>query len=195
MSAIWNNKIICGRFDKTVINFSPIELAAWLQRVGDWDSIIRPDLINIVHYYQSLGVEEFAIFGMCWGGSVATLSSIELYSYFNASALVHPSLVTNDQAYDVRTPMYLMPSQDEPDMVSLSLVNWSIIYKKLTSGQLPFYQVLRINFGDNAGHRRFDDMFHGFAAARGNFSDPINQMHVNEVITTLGVFFERNLYG
>jgi len=72
--------------------------------------------------------------------------------------------------------MYLMPSQGEPDM-------------------LPFYQVLRNNFGDNSGHRRFDDMFHGFAAARGNFSDHLNQMHVNEVIRTLGAFFERNLNG
>lgn len=36
-------------------------------------------------------------------------------------------------------------------------------------------------------------MFHGFAAARGNFSDPFTMMHVNEVIRTLGTFFERNL--
>lgn len=54
--------------------------------------------------------------------------------------------------------------------------------------------MLRSNFGDNSGHRRFDS-FHGFAAARGNFSDPLNQMYVNEVINTLGVFFERNLDG
>jgi len=155
---------------------NPVDLAAWLQRVADWESIIRPDLINIVHHYQALGVEEFAIYGMCWGGSVAALSAIELYNYFNASALVHPSLVTNDQAHYVRSPMYLMPSGDDPDM-------------------LPFYQTLQINFGDNTGHRRFDDMFHGFAAARGNFSDPLNQMHVNEVINIMAVFFERNLYG
>ncbi len=38
-------------------------------------------------------------------------------------------------------------------------------------------------------------MGHGFSGARGNFSDPINQMHVNEVIRTLGMFFERNLAG
>jgi len=158
------------------VPINPIDLAAFLQRVGDWDSIVRPDLVNIVQHYQSLGVEEFAIFGMCWGGQIAALSAIELFSEFRASASIHPSFVTNDQAPLVRMPMYLMPSRDEPDM-------------------LPFYQVLRNNFGDNSGHRRFDDMFHGFAAARGNFSDPLNQMHVNEVIGTLGVFFERNLNG
>jgi len=154
----------------------PIDLAAFLDRVGDWERIIKPDLINVVLHYQGLGVEEFAIFGMCWGGQITTLSAIELNSYFKASAIVHPAFITNDEAQLVRIPMYLMPSMEQPDM-------------------LPFYQVLRQNFGDNSGHRRFDDMFHGFAAARGNFSDPLNQMHVNEVINIIGVFFERNLNG
>lgn len=54
--------------------------------------------------------------------------------------------------------------------------------------------MLRNNFGDNVGHTRFEDMFHGFAAGLGNFSDPLNQMHVNEVISILGTFFERILY-
>lgn len=62
-------------------------------------------------------MEEFAIYGMCWGGAIASFSAMELYHDFKASALVHPSLITNDQAYYVRTPMYLMPSRDEPDMV------------------------------------------------------------------------------
>ncbi len=100
-------------------NFSPVQLAAWLQRVGDWDSIIRPDLINIVRHYRNQGVQEFAIFGMCWGGGIGTLAAIELPDYFNASAIVHPSFVTNEQAQSVRMPMYLMPSRDEPDMVKL----------------------------------------------------------------------------
>ncbi|XP_037047402.1 uncharacterized AIM2 family protein C30D10.14-like [Bradysia coprophila] len=156
------------------VPITPIERAAFIQRVGDWETIVKPDLINTVRYYQSQGVQEFAIFGMCWGGRTGTDAAMELSDYFKASAIVHPSLVSNDEAYSVRMPMYLMPSRDQPDM-------------------LPFYQVLRNNFGDNSGHRRFDDMFHGFASTRGNFSDPLNQMHVNEIIRTLGVFFERIL--
>lgn len=60
---------------------------------------------------------------------------------------------------------------------------------------MPFYAVLQTKFGDNCGHRRFDDMSHGFAGARGNFSDPLNRERVNEVIATLGAFFDRNLNG
>lgn len=59
--------------------------------------------------------------------------------------------------------------------------------------QTSFYGVLQSKFGDNCGHRRFDDMAHGFAGARGNYSDPIIRERVDEVITTLGVFFDRNL--
>lgn len=103
--------------EKFDLNFSPTELAAWLQRVADWDTIIRPDLINIVRYYQSQGVQEFAIFGMCWGGQIGTLSAIHLSDYFRASGIVHPAFITNDEAPLVRIPMYLMPSREQPDMV------------------------------------------------------------------------------
>jgi len=76
------------------VPINPVELAAFLQRVGDWNNVVRPDLINIVQYYRNLGVEEFAIFGMCWGGQIAALSAIELFNEFRASATVHPSGMT-----------------------------------------------------------------------------------------------------
>lgn len=53
--------------------------------------------------------------------------------------------------------------------------------------------MLKQKFGENCGHRRFDNMIHGFAGARGNFSNPEVVNNVNEVITTLGAFFDRNL--
>lgn len=89
-----------------------------MDRVGDWDLIIKPDLINLVRHYQSRGIEEFAIFGMCWGGKIATLAAIELSEYFKASGLVHPSSVTDDEANEVQIPMYLMPANNDPDMVN-----------------------------------------------------------------------------
>lgn len=54
---------------------------------------------------------------MCWGSLISVLTAIELSDYFKASAIVHPSFVTNDQAPSVKIPMYLMPSRDDPDMV------------------------------------------------------------------------------
>lgn len=99
---------------------SSTERQQWLARVGDWDTIVKPDLINIVDHYKNDGVREFAIFGFCWGGKVSTLASIELADRFKASGLVHPSGVSNDEAADVKIPMYLLPSRNETDMVNCS---------------------------------------------------------------------------
>lgn len=87
---------------------------------GDWETVIKPDLLNILEHYRNEGVEEFAIFGFCWGGKQATNAAIELSEHFKASGLVHPSSVTIDEAVDVKIPMYLMPSSGEADMVRLS---------------------------------------------------------------------------
>lgn len=102
---------------KNALNFSPIELEAWLQRYGNWNTTIRPDLINVVRYYQSQGVQEFALFGMCFGGQTGTYAAIELSDYLKATAVVHPRSFSNEQAPLVKIPMYLMPSRDQPDMV------------------------------------------------------------------------------
>lgn len=100
-------------------NFSLVELRfnAWLQRFADWESVVRPDLLNIVTHYRNQGVEEFALFGMCWGGRIGTSVAIELSDYFKASGIVHPSNVNNNEAPSVRIPMYLLPSSAQPDMV------------------------------------------------------------------------------
>jgi len=156
------------------LNLTAEQRQEWIERVGGWETRVKPDLINLVRHYESEGVVQFAIFGFCWGGKVATNTSIELSDMFKASAMIHPSGVNNTEAEFVKIPTYLMPTSGEGDM-------------------LPFYEVLQTKFGDNCGHRRFQDMSHGFSGARGNFSDPLIQQNVNEVITTLGAFFNRNL--
>jgi len=155
-------------------NNSPPELLQFLERVANWNNNVRPDILSVLNFYRSQGVQEFGIYGQCWGGRIAVLAAIELFNDFSASAFVHPLYVQNAQAPAVRVPMYIIPSRDEPDF-------------------LPFYQVIRANFGDNSGHRRFDNMAHGFTSTIGNFNDPLNRSNVNEVINTFGQFFERIL--
>lgn len=178
---------------ENVSHFSASEREEWMARVGDWDGIIKPDLINIVNYYRMRGVEEFAIFGMCFGGGVATLAAVELSDLFKVSAIVHPSSVTIEQAAEVKIPMYLMPASNDADLVCSSQTNFEARDLKCLL-QLPFYEVLQTKFGDNSGHRRFDDVSHGFSGSRGNFSDTLIRERVNEVVTTLGSFFDRNLH-
>jgi len=153
---------------------NPEEMQEWLQNNGSWDQIVKYDIQTVVNEFSLReNITEVGIFGMCWGGKVATLAATESAG-IKVAGIVHPSSVANSEATGVRVPMYLMPTNDEPDM-------------------LPFLEVLREKFGSNCGHRRFDDMFHGFAGARGNFSNPLNFERVNEVIYILGGFFHRNL--
>jgi len=151
----------------------PSEMQEWLQNNGSWDKIVKWDILNVMNSFKtSDNITEVGIFGMCWGGKVATLAATEITS-LKAAVLVHPSSVANTEADFVQVPMSLCPSKDEPDM-------------------LPFYEILQRKFGNNSGHRRFDDMFHGFAGARGNFSNPLNVKRVEEVISIMGNFFNRN---
>lgn len=39
-------------------------------------------------------------------------------------------------------------------------------------------------------HKRFDDMHHGFAAARGDWKDPLNAQRANEALKIVADFFK-----
>jgi len=153
----------------------PQELVTFINTRGDWEDYVKMDVVNVIEHFKSTeNVTEFGIYGMCWGGKISTRAAVEVPE-IKAAVLVHPSSVTTDEADEVVAPMYLLPSRGEANM-------------------LPFYMVLQQKFGNNCGHRRFDDMNHGFAGARGNFSDPLNVLRVGEVIDIIGNFFNKNLH-
>lgn len=49
--------------------------------------------------------------------------------------------------------------------------------------------MLKQKFGDNCGHRRFDDMVHGFSSAQANFSDPVIVGMLLKSLTLLEISF------
>lgn len=98
--------------------YSPDERQEWVERVTDWNRIVKPDLINLVQHYRSKGIEEFGILGFCWGGKVAELAAIEMKELFKASAIIHPSSIADEEAEEVKIPMYLMPAQNDLEMVN-----------------------------------------------------------------------------
>jgi len=152
----------------------PQELEDWIMEYGNWDKTVKNDTLAIMNHYKTTeNVTEFGIFGFCWGGRVSVLASTDIPE-LKAAGFVHPTNVTNEDAEGVQVPMYLLPTRNEISM-------------------LPFYMVLQRKFGTNCGHRRFDDVNHGFAGTGGNFSDPLNRLRVDEAIDILGTFFDRNL--
>jgi len=152
----------------------PEELVSFVNTRGDWEEYVKTDVINVINHFKTTeNVTEFGIYGMCWGGKILTRAATEVPE-IKAAALVHPSSVTNEEAADVNAPMFLLPSRGEPNM-------------------LPFYMVLQQKFGSNCGHRRYDDMNHGFTGSGANFSDPLVALRVSEVIEIIGKFFTTNL--
>ncbi len=46
---------------------------------------------------------------------------------------------------------------------------------------------------ERSEHYRFEDMHHGFCAARGDYSDELQARRANEAIRMVSAFFKRNL--
>ncbi|CAG7728721.1 unnamed protein product [Allacma fusca] len=68
-----------------------------------------------------------------------------------------------------------MPTKDEDDMI-------------------PFYNILKEKLGeDKCAHHRFDDMHHGFSAARANMEDELNRQRVDEALALLVEFFRKHI--
>lgn len=93
------------------------------------------------------------------------------HPFFVGSSLIHPSFVDVADAEKAGAPVLAIPSKDEPDMTE-------------------YMQVLsKKPFGDKCKHVRFDDVHHGFCAARGDYTDELNAKRANEAIKLSADFF------
>jgi len=158
-------------------NFPPQdweELFTFVRTKGSWENIVKKDVENIIAHYKGQGVSSVGIFGFCWGAKICCEAGIQLADV-NAIGLVHPSFVETDDGDKIQCPTYVMPSKDETDF-------------------LPFYNKLKERLGDDkVEHKRFDDMHHGFAAARANLEDELNRKRMDEAINLLHTFFNKHL--
>jgi len=147
------------------------ELMSWIMVHGTWD-IVNKDLKLVIEYLKSHGAHKFAAYGFCWGGKMSLLSTKELVS---AAALIHPAPASAEDAKDVNAPVLIIPTKDDGDY-------------------LPFMEAIKKKpFGAKCYHERFDDMHHGFAAARGDWSNPQQAKRVLEAITMIANFFKENV--
>jgi hypothetical protein len=108
-------------------------------------------------------------------------------------------LVTDD-AKEIKVPVALLPAKTDNDMVIflfLSLHLLSSPAHPLTPSQVPFMDILESTQPEvfkKSVHRRFDDMHHGFAAARGDWNDPLNAQRANEALNIVATFFKSIFY-
>lgn len=153
------------------------ELRAWFSSAGDWDtSVHAPFKAAVAHMKEHMGAEVFVVAGFCWGGYISMkVAALGPESGVKATGCVHPALLTPELAEEVKVPMLIMPSRDDPD-------------------HTPVKEVLdKKPFGDKCLYRRFDDMHHGFCSARGDWTIPEQAAKASEAIDTFVKFFKANL--
>jgi len=145
-------------------------LFAWIQQVGTWE-LIHPDMTSVMTHLRSQGVHKFGIAGFCWGAKMAVTATKS--GEYAGAALIHPSMLNVADAESAEAPLLILPSKTEMDMTPLLDV----------LAQKPF--------GNLCYHQRFDDMHHGWVAARGDYDDELNGKRATEAIQLTYNFFQK----
>ncbi|KAJ3113732.1 hypothetical protein HK100_001894 [Physocladia obscura] len=134
---------------------------------------VRADMAATRAFLKTEGSVSFGILGFCWGGRIVSLISDE--PEYAAIALAHPVAVSLEDAAKISAPMLCLPAQDD-DKATFEAI-FEVVHKNHPSSKI----------------RRFDDVPHGFAAARGDFGDPLMAKRANEAIAEIDDFFTTHL--
>lgn len=120
---------------------------------------------------KALGATSIGSVGFCWGGSITMNALAE--GLVQAGASPHPSPLTPELMKSVKGPVCLLPSKDDGELLEVKEAAES------TSHKVTYHY--------------FDDMHHGFVAARADFQNENNRKRANEAIDIMVDFFNESL--
>ncbi|KAJ3359971.1 hypothetical protein GGF32_008874 [Allomyces javanicus] len=154
---------------------NPADLAKFFEVSGAWD-VVHPRLVATLDYLAKHhpSITSVGLLGFCWGGKIMTRALNELADRVKAGASAHPYLVTAEDIEATQRPVALLPSKDEGDMTAVE----AKIAEK---------------WGDKGLFKAFDDMHHGWCAARADFDSKLNRDRTHEAVEDLVAFFDKNL--
>ncbi|CAO3673570.1 unnamed protein product [Umbelopsis ramanniana] len=146
----------------------------WLGRVGTYQ-VVGPQVKQVKEKLTSEGVTSMSVVGFCWGAKIAIQLSGE-DSFYKSTCLIHPSRLEVKDAEAALAPLLMISSIEESDLGAFM----DVLYKK--------------PFGDKCKHVHFDDVHHGFAAARGNWDEgTVDCKRATEAIKLTVEYFNANL--
>lgn len=95
------------------------KLMAWIGENGDYKKSHIDEVIKAaVEDLRADGCTSFSIFGQCWGAKIAVEAASEEGTPFLAAGGPHPSFYSVDLVKNIKTPLIVLASKDEADMVS-----------------------------------------------------------------------------
>jgi len=131
-------------------------------------------LVDFANLLKGEGFKKIGAHGYCWGGKVVTLAALEEGSPLDAISSVHPAMLSVQDAEGLSIPLGLFVSKDESKDEFDKIVN--VLSKK--------------SFAAKVDSKRYSTMHHGWAAARGNLSDPDNKREYEDLYSRAATFFK-----
>ncbi|TFK36788.1 dienelactone hydrolase [Crucibulum laeve] len=122
------------------------------------------------------GITKVGVYGFCWGGKVVVTSASDV-TPFSSAAIVHPAMLSVDDAKKLAIPLAIYISNDEPVDEYNGIVD--VLAKK--------------PFAANTDHKHYKNMFHGWAAARADLKNDENKKEYEDVYSKLADFFHKTL--
>ncbi|KAF8078238.1 hypothetical protein FPV67DRAFT_1405312 [Lyophyllum atratum] len=129
-------------------------------------------LTSFGHTLKANGAKKIGAYGFCWGGKV-TISAGGPSTPFTSVAIVHPAMLSAADAEKLTVPLGIYVTKDEPADEYNKILD--IISKK--------------PFAAKNDHKKYPNMFHGFAAARGDLKNAENKKEYEDVYARLANFF------
>ncbi|ORX47056.1 alpha/beta-hydrolase [Hesseltinella vesiculosa] len=165
----------------------------------------EPCLDKTYAWLKNQGHDTVGLVGFCWGGK-RSIEYAAKHDFVVGAALIHPSMMTLGDFKMAKSPLLLIPTKDEPDLVSNS-ERRRLCHADLSSIQTPHFELLKTKpFFDKCKHVRYQgkllrllshpfhsfflDINHGFASARGDWTDEHVRSRVNDAIQETVTFFD-----
>ncbi|KAJ2719216.1 hypothetical protein GGI07_005355 [Coemansia sp. Benny D115] len=140
---------------------------------GSWSALSAAYAATRDHLVAE-GARSVGVLGFCWGGSIV-VKALSVMEGVASGAIIHPAAVTEEAVAEIAAPLFALLSKHEPDYTPM----FAAIEQK------PFFDKCRLV--------RFDDMFHGFCGARGDWANPEQSKRANEAIAMTVEFFNNTL--
>lgn len=114
------------------------------------------------------------VLGFCYGGLMSVLASHS--DIWSCGVSIHGIDLNIDVAKDIKVPVLFMPAGDDPilDPVEAMLKTKPV--------------------GKNCVFHRFDNMVHGFAAARGNWEDLETKKCIQKALSLAQEFLQKFIH-
>ncbi|KAJ6519444.1 Alpha/Beta hydrolase protein [Mycena sanguinolenta] len=122
------------------------------------------------------GAKKVGAYGFCWGGKV-TLSAAGESTPLEAVSIIHPAMLSVDDAEKLTVPLAIYISKDEPVDEFIKIVD--VLAKK--------------PFATKNDNKYYAGMHHGWAAARADLNVQANKEEFENVYTRLAEFFSKTL--